>query len=254
MKKLLSVAAFASCLALAFGIGLTARAARPSAAGKVSFLAGEATREADGTKEKLAIGSAVYEKDVIETSSKSRLEITLSDQSALRLGPKSSLRLETAVFGKSVEDRQVNAKLMVGNVWAEVAHAVGGGAKFEVQTENAVAGVRGTTFRVDAKHDRSCVVKVYAGAVAVAGGVVKPGHLNGATPDEPPKASDGGPGRHQIAGPQEVSREQWEKSVGAMMQVRIGANGKASEVEAFNLASPGEDEWEQWNRQRSRAK
>ncbi len=98
----------------------------------------------------------------------------------VRLGPLSRARLETAAFGKSPDDRKVSARLLVGNVWANVARAVGGEARFEVKTENAVAGVRGTTFRVDAAHDKSVVVRVYSGTVAVAGGGAAPPGARGA--------------------------------------------------------------------------
>ena len=77
--------------------------------------------------------------------------------SVLRLGPSSKAAVQAASFGKSVEERKVTAKLLVGKVWANVAKAVGGEQRFEVRTENADAGVRGTTFRVDAATERSGV-------------------------------------------------------------------------------------------------
>jgi ferric-dicitrate binding protein FerR (iron transport regulator) len=121
-----------------------------------------------------------------------------------------------------------------------VAKAVGGDARFQVQTENAVAGVRGTTFRVDAAHDRSVVVRVYSGTVAVAGGgVPRPEHQ----PGEP---------RHQVEGPQEVTREEWERIVTAMMEVRVSSDGQPAEPRAFALAQG--DEWERWNRERDAAR
>jgi hypothetical protein len=242
-------------------------AARDGAApaGSVTFLAGEASRSSAGEREKLALGSLVYENDLIETAARTRLEIRLQDQSALRIGPLSKLQLVSAVFGKGPEDRKVNAKLAVGKVWAQVAHAVGGGAKFEVQTENAVAGVRGTTFRVDARHDRSCVVKVYAGAVAVAGNhLPRPEHRKAGPREEGGPAGQGEPEpapekeakpvkpgkRVQVAGPQQVTREQWERRVEAMMLVRVSADGQPSAVESFALAAAGADDWEEWNRER----
>jgi len=265
---LVSLAILGSLGALTAATAFGAARDGAAPAGSITFLAGEATRSSAGKSEKLALGSLVYENDLIETSARTRLEIRLQDQSALRIGPQSKLQLVTAVFGKAPEDRQVNAKLAVGKVWAQVAHAVGGGGKFEVQTENAVAGVRGTTFRVDARHDRSCVVKVYAGAVAVAGShLPRPEHGKTGqreeggqagqaepqvTPEQgaqPPKSGKQGK-RVQVAGPQQVTREQWERKVEAMMLVRVSADGKPSAVESFALASAGADDWEEWNRER----
>jgi hypothetical protein len=96
---------------------------------------------------------------------------------------------------------------------------------------------------VDAATDRSVVVKVYSGTVAVASGrVPRPEH------------GGGKPERREVAGPQEVSREQWEKIVTSMMLVRVSATGVPTEPEAFAMAKAGGDEWEEWNRSRDAGK
>ena len=66
---------------------------------------------------------------------------------------------------------------------------------------------------------------------------------------QPPKSGKQGK-RVQVAGPQQVTREQWERKVEAMMLVRVSADGKPSAVESFALASAGADDWEEWNRER----
>lgn len=219
-------------------------AAGPAPAGSVTFLAGEAVRLHGEAREPLRLGGAVYQGDVIETRRRTRLELRLTDASVLRLGPVSRVELDAAAFGASPDDRKVSAKLRVGNVWANVTKALGGEARFEVRTENAVAGVRGTTFRVDASKDKSVVVRVYSGTVAVAAGPIpRPAHA-GAGPD-------GKPERRQVAGPQEVTREQWERLVTEMMQVRVAADGTPAEPEQFSLAKA--DDWETWNRERDAA-
>ncbi len=234
--------------ALLAAAALAAPPAAAPAAGTVTFLAGDATRApgAAAKAEKLAAGSAVRAGDLLETRKRTRLEVRFADGSVLRLGPSSRAVVAAAAFGRTVEERNVSAKLLVGKVWANVAKAVGGEARFEVQTENAVAGVRGTTFRVDAAKDRSVVVKVYSGTVAVAKGALpRPGHSGGSEAKE---------GRQRIPGPQEVSREQWERIVTSMMQVRVSAEGVPGEPQAFALADAGKDEWEAWNRSRDAAR
>jgi hypothetical protein len=235
----------AALVVLALGLALAAAPRAPQAtdarAATVSFLDGRATRTAGSAQaEALVVGSALREGDRIETEKRTRLELTLADGSVVRLGPLSRATLETASFGKGPEERKVSARLLVGNVWANVAKTVGGEARFEVKTENAVAGVRGTTFRVDAAHDRSVVVRVYSGTVAVAGGgLPRPEHKAG----EP---------RREVPGPEEVTREQWEKLVTDMMEVRVSAAGAPEEPRAFALAS--DDPWETWNRERDAGK
>lgn len=248
--RVLAAALAVATLALAV-VATAAPNAAP--AGSVTFLAGEATRTAGGKAEPLAVGRSVYQGDVLETQRRTRLEVKLADGSVVRLGPSSRAEVQAAAFGKTVEQRNVSAKLVVGKVWANVAKAVGGEQRFEVKTENAVAGVRGTTFRVDAATDRSVVVKVYSGTVAVASGPIpRPEHQGpGTTEGAPP---GGKRQRVQVPGPQQVTREQWEKIVTNMMEVRVSSDGVPGEPEKFALASPGEDEWEDWNRSRDQAR
>ena len=55
-----------------------------------------------------------------------------------------------------------------------------------------------------------------------------------------------------FAGPSQVSREQWEKIVTTMMEVRVSAAGQPEEPRAFALAR--DDAWETWNRERDEGK
>ncbi len=230
--------------AAAIGLaGLLSAAAPAGSSGSVTFLAGEATRTAGGRTEELARGSEVRQGDVLETRARTRLEITLPDRSVIRIGPRSRIELVSAFFSRSADERKVTARIAVGNLWAKVARAAGGASRFEVQTENAVAGVRGTTFRVDARTDRSVVVKVYSGAVAVAGTLPLPR----ARPE------GGQEERRQVPGPQQVTRAQWERLVGQMMQIAVAPDGTPGEPRSFALAAPGQDDWEEWNRGRDRA-
>jgi hypothetical protein len=175
--------------------------------------------------------------------------VKLADGSVLRLGPSSRAVVQGATFGKTVDERRISAKLLVGKVWANVAKAVGGEQRFEIQTENAVAGVRGTTFRVDAAADRSVVVKVYSGTVAVASGPVPRPEHRGEAGAQPEVVKDDSV-RRQVAGPRQVTREQWERIVTSMMEVRVSSEGVPTEPEAFAFAAEGQDEWEEWNRSR----
>jgi hypothetical protein len=110
----------------------------------VTFVQGDAS----SSGEPLAVGSEVSDGAMIATKGRTRVEIRMPDKSVVRIGPQSKIDLTCAVFGKSAEDRKVSAKLVVGDLWAKIAHAVGGDAKFEVETQNAVNGVRGTIFTV----------------------------------------------------------------------------------------------------------
>ena len=86
--------------------------------------------------------------------------------------------------------------------------------------------------------------------MAVASGTIPRPEHQGAQPVQ----AGAKPERRQIAGPQAVTREQWERIVTSMMQVRVSAEGVPGEPEAFALAGAGADEWEAWNRSRDAAR
>jgi ferric-dicitrate binding protein FerR (iron transport regulator) len=203
----------------------------------VSILDGSATNSSGGTAAPaaLAVGATVFENDIVETAASSRMELKLKDGSVIRVGPASKLALKSAYFGEGGE-KKFSAKLFFGRVWSKVSGLVGSDSKFEVETDNAVAGVRGTTFRVDAKTDKSVLVRVYAGSVAMAApGAVRPEHATKK-------------GHHQIAPPyHQVSKGEWEKLVGKMMELRVSADGTPGEPTAFTAEADQGDDWAAWN-------
>jgi hypothetical protein len=211
-----------------------------AASGEVTFLEGKASRTpAGGAKVALKLSGTVEKGDLVETGPATRLELTLPDKSVVRLGPSSKLKLDEAAFSDT--SRDFKATLLLGKVWSKVSSVFGSERNFEVRTERAVAGVRGTIFRVDASKSKAVLVKVYAGTVAVAGQSPIPTAA-------PPKGE-----RVQIAGPQQVSRQQWEKLVSAMMQVRVSAAGVPEEPKKFSEKDEAKDVWSAWNQQRDNA-
>jgi hypothetical protein len=225
--------------AAALGVGLLLAltpAKAHAAAATVTFVSGDVTRERAGQKEKLAEKAEVLEGDVVRTAKSARIELTLADQSVVRLDGGSEFTLKAAAL--EGEDKKFTGKLSFGKVWAKVNSVLGGQSHFDVETQNAVAGVRGTTFRVDAKHDASALVRVYAGAVAVAG-------------SRTPRAAHQGSGdRHEVPGPAEISKQQYEKLLASMMQVKVSSNGELGEPEQFSAADDAKDSWVAFNQQR----
>ena len=189
----------------------------------------------NGPHRVLRLGAVLGQGDTIATAEGARLEIRFSDNSLLRLGEKARLELSEAQFAAGVAPRRLSARLFFGKLWAKVTSVLQGDQKFEVETENAVAGVRGTTFRVDANEDKSVRVRVYDGTVAVGKG-----------------APTGGE-RREVEGPREVTREQWEKLVGAQMQIFIAADGTAGDPEAFSPDVDKDDAFARWNQERDAA-
>lgn len=246
-RRLLTGLLAASLAAVLAGVLVEGRAQGASmrTVGRVSYLEGRAWRaQGRGKLHLLHKGTAVYEKDHVKTGTGTRLEIRLTDGSAVRLGPKSEMVLSSATFRAKKERKKVSIRLILGRIWSKVTHALHGDDTYEVHTATAVAGVRGTSFRVNAASDKSTLVSVYSGTVAVAG--VRPIYARH-TP---------GAKRKEVPGPSEVSKKKWEKLVGAMMTIKIGSNGLPGDPEHFQLADQlkqDKDGWIAWNTGRDKA-
>lgn len=195
--------------------------------GKISTLEGEATRTPkDGAAVALAAGSAIELGDVI-TVKTGNLKLELTDGSIIALAPASTLEITEAEF-EGQERKGFSGLLKGGSLWTKVKKALGGG-KFEVSTERAVAGVRGTIFRIDAdalvkaankgQGRRASIVRVIEGSVAVKPSAVIAKSLKKAAPKKGPRV--------EVAGPQEVSVDQWEKifvTLAANQQIAVGVD------------------------------
>ena len=221
-------------------------AKKPPHAAQVTFLEGKASRTEIGSavEGSLKVGDELAQGDLIATEMRSRLELKLDDKSVIRLGPSAKIALTEAQFSPGEQTRKLSVKLFFGNIWAKVTSAVSGDQRFAIETENAVAGVRGTTFRVDAHADQSVLVRVYAGAVAVA----KPIPIYAA--DLKSVSKGGKSERREVAGPDEVSRAAWEKLVGAQMEIAVSAKGVPGEPSSFSAADEQSDSWSKWNQER----
>ena len=99
--------------------------------------------------------------DTVETKADSRVEIALPSGSLLRVGESSQVTLSELSAGK-----HFSARLLLGNLWGKV-HKLLAGETFAVETENGVAGVRGTEFRIEVARDQPDLVRVYEGVVQV---------------------------------------------------------------------------------------
>ena len=110
----------------------------------------------------VAQGAELHAGDTVETGDGGRVEITLAAGSILRIGEHSRVKLQDAEPHKSF-----SARLLIGNLWTKV-HKLVSGESFQVETENGVAGVRGTEFRVEVTAPgQPDLVRVYEGVVQV---------------------------------------------------------------------------------------
>ena len=105
----------------------------------------------------------------VKVDEKSRVELRFPDGTVMRLAEKTQLRLSDVSYDRKTGGKNMKVDLSVGKLWAKVKKLVTPDSAVEVKTVNAVAGVRGTVYRVNVEEDASAVVKVYDGQVYVAG-------------------------------------------------------------------------------------
>jgi hypothetical protein len=237
MKALLISALFASTAADAAPIRVTDVVGVAEVLRKADGHLGELGPKDDAPWKKIAKGAELSAGDAVRTGDASRVELSLPDGSRIRLGAKSKVSLDEGTFGKA---RRVGVTMWVGRLWAKVAKELGGDGRFEVETANAVAGVRGTSFTVVAQQDLSALVRVYSGTVGVR-------KSEGTRPGFRDRA------RTQVSGPSRVDQRQWEEIVATQMkQITISQVGNIMPAEDFE--DEGDElEWAMWNQKRDEA-
>ena len=119
-----------------------------AAIGKVVLLEGKGTRAPDsGAAVELKVGSEIELHDTLKVTG-GNLKFELNDGSQIALADKSELYIDDAQFEGQACTTFLGT-LKAGSLWTHVKKLLGA-AKYEVKTERAVAGVRGTIFRIDA--------------------------------------------------------------------------------------------------------
>lgn len=182
----------------------------------------------------------------VTTDADSRVELLLPDKSIVRFAEKTTFKLISADVSDD-GSRSVGISVGVGKIWMNVRKSLHGGKdKFDVSCQNAVAGVRGTVYRMDVETDQSALVKVYEGEVNVSA-------PRKATPM--PDYAAGAPkpvaGPTTVAGPKPVTMDEWVYIVKSMQKIQINSDGKTQPPGAFN-ESEDLDDWVKWNKKRDR--
>jgi ferric-dicitrate binding protein FerR (iron transport regulator) len=182
----------------------------------------------------------------VSTGAGSRVEMVLPEKSIIRFAEKTTFKLVQADTGEDGK-RAVEVSVTVGKLWTNVRKSLPGrDDKYEVSCQNAVAGVRGTVYRMDVEGDQSALVKVYDGEVRVA---AAPGKQQPAVSAVGPPWPVSGPA--VIEGPKPVSMEEWVYIIKSMQQIAITSDGQAQEPKEF-LESEDMDDWVKWNKKRDK--
>jgi ferric-dicitrate binding protein FerR (iron transport regulator) len=210
----------------------------------VTSLTGKAMVTRSGTNKlvKLAAGTYLSAGDRVTTGTGARLELKLPDGSYLRFDERTTFKLVAMDSSAKKQTRNIRVSMVVGKTWARVAKLFGkkrGG--FDIMTQTAVAGVRGTTFRMNVEEDNSAVLKVYGGEVEVRKKTAK----DDADQKKPPVFTKPVP----IKGPHPISMEEWVYIVKSLQQININPDGTATKPFRFDIKADL-NEWVKWNQMR----
>lgn len=174
--------------------GLTRRLAAQDVVGEVARIQGHVTKAQGGGETVLATGAKISVGDSIVTGEDGKVDLRFTDGSLLTVGPSS--RVEVARFAPKAGGGSGEALLsLLSGIIKLIVDDGSRWGRFAVQTETAVAAVRGTEWLVEAAKDTSAVL-VLSGTVEVAsrspGPVFKlgPGQgtdIKAGAPPTPPK-------------------------------------------------------------------
>jgi opacity protein-like surface antigen len=136
-------------LCLASALCAAPRAATAQPAGSVTAVEPPAEIGRDGAWGEATVGSEVRTGDTLRTGPAGRLKVVLADGSVLVVSERSVLVIDEHVYRPADGSLSSVLELLSGKVRAVVNDYYGASnAKFEIKTDTAVAGVRGTDFVV----------------------------------------------------------------------------------------------------------
>ena len=213
----------------------------------ITFLDGNAEyKKKDEAKwDTLKKDTVLKEGDEVKTLEKARLELTLSDKSVMRFAANTSFIITQLKSAKGDKGGSAGVKLFLGKFYGNVSKMAKKDSEFKVETKVAVAGVRGTIYRVDMEKDDSYLTRVYEGKIEVSNPpyeIPKPQVVGGPQPV---------PGPSKIEGPRQVTFEEWVEIVGALQQYSIAPDGTRKK-EKFSLEEDMKLDWVKWNMERDK--
>ncbi|QJB56189.1 FecR domain-containing protein [Pseudodesulfovibrio sp. zrk46] len=122
----------------------------PEAIGEITILHGEAVAEGPSGARELAVGSPIYNDDVITTEGKSAVEILFNDGAILSQGPNSKVHLDDYVFDPDQDAGEMTMELLEGTFRSVTGEIVDMNPEgFRIDTPSTTIGIRGTTVGAD---------------------------------------------------------------------------------------------------------
>lgn len=214
--------------------------------GKITFPLGNVLVLSQGATRfnKATFNMPVKNGDKVETKKEARCEITYHDGSIVRIDEQSIYSIEKAIIDE--DTKEVESSLSIGKLWANLKKLLRGKDSWKLKSPAAVVAVRGTVYRMNAGADSSTQVLVYDGQVDVRPSTAGTGQSGmGAVPGPPRQVQ----APTQVAGPREVSMQQWIEIIKAQQQIVVRPDGSFARSD-FNFQEDEKLDWVQWNKKR----
>jgi len=211
-------------------------------AGTLSFMIGDVYVSSDDKVWREAdFDMTLIDGDYVKTGEDALCEITLTDQTIVRMDGNSKQQLERPPADQT--SRQKSVFLAAGKVWVNARKILSKGDTFKVRTNKAVCAIRGTTFSV-AEGEEHTRVRVHKGQVATWSSLFDKKEEE---PKSPPVFSQPVP----VKGPHPVPMGKWVEIVSALQQITIDTQG-GYDKEDFDPKPLYEEAWVAWNIQRDK--
>lgn len=149
----------------------------PSEAKVVAITGNISAVAPEGKPVLLQLGAKITEGMQIDTGSNSFLTLALPDLSRISLPSNSRIRIAKLRNARYTNSPRTEILLMRGRVESRVSPLELNKGQFDIRTPQAVAGVRGTNFRVGIDESGATVTEVLSGRVEVAKPGKAPGQL-----------------------------------------------------------------------------
>ncbi len=134
--------------------------------GRIVAASGEVfVKRGEQPRAEVARGAYLEEGDVIETGANGSVRLLMSDKSVLALAANSGMAISAYAVNPKTKKRKASLTIMMGRLWAFVSHTDNPKASYEVRTQTAVAGVRGTELVFDVDASGNSALTVIEGAV-----------------------------------------------------------------------------------------
>jgi hypothetical protein len=210
--------------------------------GILSFMVGDVYVSPDGEKwEEGVFDMGIKIGDHVKTGEESRCEVTLTDNTIVRLDENTIQQFEKLNDPLTYPPKSI--LLSAGKLWLNARKILSKEDSFKVRTNKAVCAIRGTTFSVE---DR----KTYTRIRVLEGEVTSWSALfdNKNTLNQTGEMGDSSK-PYIVKGPHPISMEEWVEVVKALQQITIDTKG-GFEKQNFDLDKLSKDPWVAWNMER----